>query len=191
VYRIGQNKNVFIHHIIGKLPSGKKSIDEAIHELITQKRETAGFLIPPKSISENEMAKDLFDDEFSTAQQVDMLDWEAFEMLVKRLYEAMGYECELTPGSGQPEYGADIIAIKGNEILAIQCKHSQNGAIKGKDAIYQLHAESRAYYKTDNLIAVTNTHFDQGAKDLAKQHAVSMIQRDKLVELLADYSISI
>ncbi|MBD3794200.1 MAG: SWF/SNF helicase family protein, partial [Campylobacterales bacterium] len=49
VYRIGQNKDVFIHYIIGKLPSGKKSIDEAIHELIAQKRETAGFLIPPKS----------------------------------------------------------------------------------------------------------------------------------------------
>lgn len=190
VYRIGQNKNVFIHHIIGKLPSGKKSIDEAIHELITQKRETAGFLIPPKSISESEMAKGLFDDELSIAQQIDMLDWEAFEMLIKRLYEAMGYECELTPGAGQPEYGADIIAVQGNEILAIQCKHSQNGAIKGKDAIYQLHAESRVYYKTHNLIAVTNTHFDQGARELAKKHSILLLQRDELAQMIEKHQIT-
>lgn len=62
VYRIGQDKNVYIHHIIGKLPNGRKSIDEAIHELITQKRETAGFLVPPVAISENDMARNLFAD---------------------------------------------------------------------------------------------------------------------------------
>jgi len=62
VYRIGQDKNVYIHHIIGKLPGGRKSLDEAIHELISKKRATAGFLVPPVAITENEMAKDLFDE---------------------------------------------------------------------------------------------------------------------------------
>jgi superfamily II DNA or RNA helicase len=60
VYRIGQEKNVYIHYIIGKLSTGKKSIDEAIHELICNRRETSGFLVPPVLINENEMARDLF-----------------------------------------------------------------------------------------------------------------------------------
>jgi SNF2 family DNA or RNA helicase/Holliday junction resolvase len=191
VYRIGQDKNVYIHHIISKLPSGRKSIDEAIHELITKKRETAGFLVPQKSISDNEMAKDLFDDELSIAQQIDMLDWEGFEYLIKRLYEAIGYKCELTPGGGQPEYGADIIATQGKEILAIQCKHSQKGTVKGKEAIYQLHAESRSYYKTDKLIAVTNSHFDNSAINLAKEHTIQILQRDDLFNLINKYNIFI
>lgn len=190
VYRIGQEKEVSIHYVIGKLNNGKKSIDEAIHELIDNKRKTAGFLIPPKSLTSSEIASEIMPEKLSISQQLDMLDWESFEILIKRLYHKMGYSAELTPGSWQSENGADVIAYNSdNEKIAIQCKHSQNGNIQGKEAIYQLHTEAREYYKTDNLVAVTNTSFDQGARRLAIEHNIKIVQRDELVKNFQKYNL--
>ena len=187
VYRIGQNKNVFIHYIVGKLPAGKKSIDEAIHELIEIKRKTAGFLIPAKSITDTEIAQEIIDSKLSISQKIDLINWEAFEILIKTIYEAMGYLCELTPSGWQAEHGADIIATKNNEVIAIQCKHSQTGSSKGKEAIYQLCTEAKEFYQTNNLVAVTNSFFDNGARILAEKNNIKLIQKDELIELIKTY----
>jgi len=191
VYRIGQTKDVSIYQIIGKLHNGKKSLDEAINELILSKRKTAGFLIPAKSIDNNDIASELFEGKLSVGERLDMYTWDGFEILIKKLYEIQGYECELTPGCGNPEYGADIIVKKEQEIIAIQCKHSKEKIFKNKTAIYQLDSESRGHYKTDNLIAITNSIFDKSAKELAHKRNIRIIERDELIQIIKEYNLDI
>ena len=99
----------------------------------------------------------------------------------------MGYLCELTPSGWQAEHGADIIATKNNEVIAIQCKHSQTGSSKGKEAIYQLCTEAKEFYQTNNLVAVTNSFFDNGARILAEKNNIKLIQKDELIELIKTY----
>ncbi len=81
------------------------------------------------------------------------------------------------------EFGADVIAIKGDEIIAIQCKHSKVGAKVDKQAILQLHAESKDHYKATKMIAVTNSYFNENAKKLAKVHGVEIVERESVLSL--------
>jgi superfamily II DNA or RNA helicase len=182
-YRIGQTKDVFVHYILATLDE-KTSFDEALHELITVKRKTAGFLVPPKGINESDLGASM-GMEISIEEKLDALDGSSFEDLIFKLYAAMGYDCEKTPN---PEYGADAIATKENERLAIQCKYSRNGKPRDKEAIRQLIAEAD-YWKPTIKIAATNTAFDKGAKELSEKLSIKLLEREKLLELIVKYSI--
>jgi SNF2 family DNA or RNA helicase len=58
-YRIGASSDVYIHHIIGILPRANStqviSFDQALNQLIVQKRKTAGYLVPPQDIPATEI----------------------------------------------------------------------------------------------------------------------------------------
>ena len=172
-----------MHYILATI-EGKTSFDEALHELISTKRKTARFLMPPKSINESDLSASIGVD-ISIEEKLDALDGMSFEDLVLRLYTAMGYECEKTP---KPEHGADVIATKENERLAIQCKHSNNGKPRDKEAVRQLISEAD-YWIPTTKIAVTNTVFDKGAKELSRISSIELLEREKLLELIVKYSI--
>lgn len=56
VYRIGQNKDVYIHHIITKLNEEKSSFDQGLNQLIMQKKSLSnGALIPTCRITDDEI----------------------------------------------------------------------------------------------------------------------------------------
>lgn len=182
-YRIGQTKDVFVHYLLATVED-KKSFDEALHELITTKRKTAGFLVPPKGINESDLGASM-GIELSVEEKLDNLDGDSFEDLILKLYTAMGYDCEKTP---KPEYGADVIAQKQSERLAIQCKFAEKGKPRNKEGIRQLIAEAD-YWKPTIKIAVTNTVFDNGARELSKTSGVELLEREQLLELLVRHSI--
>lgn len=190
-YRIGATRDVYIHHIIGILPRADGaqvlSFDQALNQLIAQKRETAGYLVPPKTIH----ATDIIDATMSATLQerVAAMTWEEFELLIKRLYEAQGCACELTPAYPAREYGADIVAInpQGHKVV-IQCKHSSKGAAADASAVYQLD-EARSHYQTERLIAVTNTQFAQAAKEAGAKFGVTLIDWSELISLLEKYGL--
>lgn len=191
-YRIGQKKDVYIHHIVGSLPQvtgqSVKSLDEAIHELISTKRETAGFLIPPKNVHTREIVDSVM--EATLQERVSALEWEEFQLLVKRLYEKQGCTCELTPAYPTNEYGADIVGTNAEgRKFAVQCKHSSKNLPKDVEAIYQLHEIAREYYQTGVLIAVTNSTFSPEAHVLANRKGVKLIEWQGLCKLMKDYDI--
>lgn len=194
-YRIGQTKDVYIHYLIGELlnsdmTNGTVSIDRAIHNLIKNKRETAGFLIPPKNITFDEISDSVVEASQTEVltQELRELSWQNFENLVKRLYEAQGYECSLTP-IGVEDYGADIIARKDGEVLAIQCKHTTNGKSRNEDAILALLNQSIDTYGATKLVAVTNSDFSNQAKVLALDNDVKLINLTDLLKLLIEFDI--
>ncbi|MEY4503852.1 MAG: hypothetical protein RL154_144, partial [Pseudomonadota bacterium] len=175
-YRIGQKKDVFIYYLLAQVEN-KTSFDEALHELIAIKRKTAGFLIPAVNITESEIGKKI-DVEFSIEDKLDSLDGYSFEDLILKLYISRGYDCYKTP---KPEHGADIIAQKNDEKIAIQCKYSEKGKSKDKEAIWQLFSEAD-YYNPTLKLAITNCYFDTGAHNLASRHNIAIVERSLLIK---------
>lgn len=204
-YRIGQQKDVYIHYILGELPKhqiGKisqnnqdkakefYSIDRAIHQLISQKRQTAGFLIPPKNITMDEVCGATMQaspNEVLT-EQLKALSWQDFELLIEKLYEKKGYQCQLTP-VGQQDFGADIIAKKDDEIIAIQCKHTKNGKNRNDDAVIALINQAQEVYGANKLVAVTNGSFNDNARQFAEQNNVEVIDLSILINNILKFDL--
>lgn len=192
-YRIGQMRDVYVHHLVGKLPDIQgqrvKSLDEAIHELITQKRETAGFLIPPKNINNGEIINVTMT--ATLQERIASLSWQEFEQLVMKVYCAQGCTCELTPAYPANEHGADIVGrtAQGNKFV-LQCKHTSKNLPKDVEAIYQLDELAREHYQTDLLIAVTNHQFKEDARLLAARKNITLLEWDGLKDLLEQYHIT-
>jgi len=187
VYRIGQTKDVYIHHIISKLPEEmkKRSFDEGLNKLIMNKKTLSNdTLIPTSAVSEKDLASSLFESAGSSAksefEDIDNMTFDEFEFYVKEMFNAKGYSSSLTEKIPS-EFGADVIAIKGDEILAIQCKHSRVGAKIDKEAIRQLHSEAKPYYKPTKLIAITNSYFNNNAINLAEVHNIEIIDRSNIL----------
>ena len=188
VYRIGQTKDVYIHHIISRLPDNmkKRSFDEGLNQLIMNKKTLSNdTLIPTSAVSEKDLASSIFDNDNNSAksefEDIDNMTFDEFEFYVKEIFNSKGYSSSLTEKI-PTEFGADVIAIKGNEIIAIQCKHSRVGAKIDKQAIMQLHSEAKDHYKTTKLIAITNSYFNTNAINLAEVHNIEIIDRSNILD---------
>ena len=188
VYRIGQTKDVYIHHIISKLPAEmkKRSFDEGLNQLIMNKKTLSDdTLIPTSAVSEKDLASSIFDSAGSSIksefEDMDNMTFDEFEFYVKEMFNAKGYSSSLTE-KVPSEFGADVIAIKGDEIIAIQCKHSRVGAKIDKKAMSQLHSEAEPYYKPTKMIAITNSYFNDNAINLAAVHNIEIIDRSNILD---------
>jgi HJR/Mrr/RecB family endonuclease len=110
------------------------------------------------------------------------MTFDEFEFYVKEIFNSKGYSSTLTE-KVPSEFGADVIAIRGDEVIAIQCKHSRVGAKVDKQAIMQLHSEAKDYYKATKLIAITNSYFNSNALNLAEVHNIEIIDRSNILDL--------
>ena len=181
IYRIGQEKDVYIYHLIHTAPK-IETFDSGLNKLITNKKSLSdGTLIPTPSIKDSEMVESFFNN-LDEIEKWDLMSPEEFEIEVMRLYEKLGYRCHIT-SKIPTELGADIIATKGNETVAIQCKHTRVKKRQGRDAIRQLIAETKLAYPEAKLVAVTNFYFNDNARNLAKSHNIKLIEREQLLQL--------
>ncbi len=185
VYRIGQTKDVFIHHLICKLNSEKSSFDDGLNKLIMNKKSLSeDTLIPTSSVTEKDLTDIFFESKnTNNIDDLDSMNPYEFENYIKEIFKNKGYSSTLTD-KVPSEYGADVIAIKDMEIIAIQCKHSSNQNSFGREAMYQLHSEAKIYYKATRLIAITNSMFNLNAMNLAKVHGIEVIDRNNFQKLL-------
>lgn len=184
VYRIGQTKDVYIYHLISKFDNDKSSFDEGLNKLIMNKKSLSeDTLIPTNGVTEKELTEILFEKEKDNGlDSIDSMTPFEFENYVKEIFKQKGYNSRLTD-KYPSEYGADVIAIKDNEIIAIQCKHSSKQNIFGREAIHQLHCEAKDFHKATKLIAVTNSFFNSNAMNLAKVHDIQIINRSNLLDI--------
>lgn len=184
VYRIGQEKDVYIYHLICKLENEKISFDDGLNKLIMNKRSLSeDTLIPTSSVTEKDLTDIIFDKEDNDLDSIDSMNPYEFEIYIKENFENKGYRSTLTD-KVPSEYGADVIATKDNEVIAIQCKHSSNQNSFGKEAMYQLHSEAKIHYKATRLIAITNSIFNSNAMSLAKVHGIEVIDRSNIQKFL-------
>ena len=186
VYRIGQDKDVNIYHLVHEYED-LKTFDKGLNQLISNKKALSnGALIPTPAIRDVEFVNSFFG-ERNEEEQLELMNSLEFEIEIKRLFEIMNYRCHLTTNYPR-ENGADVIAMKNENIFAIQCKHTSNRTRQNHTAIYQLIADARTEYPDAKLVAVTNFYFNKNAKDLAKKNHVILIELNQLVSILKKQS---
>lgn len=102
-----------------------------------------------------------------------------FEQIVARLFRAMGFSCEVTSKSG--DYGVDVVARKGTETVAIQCKRNSDENLVGNRTITMLvgamlHIRTRA----TRGIVVTTSGFTRQAKHQAEGCPIELWDKSRL-----------
>ncbi len=95
------------------------------------------------------------------------LDWEQY---LYDVCEALGYEVELTKASG--DQGVDLIAMRGNERIAIQAK-GYTDKVSNK-AVQEVVAGQR-FYKCNSCAVITNSSYRSSAFELAAVNGCVLI----------------
>ncbi|HEX7896624.1 MAG TPA: restriction endonuclease [Planctomycetota bacterium] len=120
-----------------------------------------------------------------TLEMIDVMDPFLFQDLIGMVYESRGFALHATPKRG--DQGADVIVERGGERLVIQSKLYAGNV--GNDAVQEVVA-ARAHWTCSRAAVVTNQYFTPAALDLAASNGVELISRDKLGEMLDQFSRS-
>jgi len=107
-----------------------------------------------------------------------------FEDFIAELFTRMDYSTERTPLTS--DYGADVIAKKGKEVIAIQVKRNKPGNDVGVKDVNQV-LGSMYRYKADKAIVITTSDFTSAARKLATTAPVDLWNRTKLYEMIECY----
>jgi restriction system protein len=113
----------------------------------------------------------------------DLLDGTAFEHLLGRLYEKMGYAVQMTGKTG--DQGGDLVATRAPERIVIQAKCYKNQSV-GNAAVQEA-AAARSMYDGNKAMVITTSDFTKEARELARATDVELISRKELQELLLKY----
>ncbi len=116
-------------------------------------------------------------------QKFTRLSGTEFEVLLSRLFQAMGYRTELTGKSG--DQGGDLIANKEGERILIQAKCYRDWST-GNSAVQQV-VGAMKYYDCNRAMVVTTSYFTTEAMALAKANKTELVSKEKLQELLLKY----
>lgn len=116
---------------------------------------------------------------------VDMMSGEEFEARLAALFAALGYDVTRTGARG--DFGADLVLDDGDERLVVQAKR-YDGTV-GIEAVQQAIGATR-YYDARRALVVTNSTCTPASAELAAAHAVDLVERDALVDLLAAHPLA-
>jgi HJR/Mrr/RecB family endonuclease len=105
-----------------------------------------------------------------------------FEILIARLYEAMGYTSKRIGKAG--DQGGDVIAAKDGKIIAVQAKFYKGSV--GNKAVQEAYA-ALGFYGCTSATVVTTSSFTRSAVDLARSLDVELIDGRKLRTLLLEH----
>ncbi len=119
-----------------------------------------------------------------TMAEIDAMGGFEFENFVADMFTQFGYKTYVTKASG--DQGVDVIAEKEDVKLAIQAK-CYHGVV-GNKAIQECVAGTK-YYKAKNGVVVTNSHFTNSAKELAKANGIILWDRDVLKQKLDEVDL--
>lgn len=103
-----------------------------------------------------------------TLDEVDNMTGAQFEEFVAAVLEGNGYEIrQMTSATG--DFGADIIAYRNEELIAIQCKRYAKPV--GVKAVQEAIGAMK-HYDCDRCMVVTNSRFTKQAMELANDNEV-------------------
>jgi hypothetical protein len=205
VYRIGQERPVFVHLPILRDSTNrlKRSFDESLHEMILDKQHQAQeFLMPlpeEERLGEELLGRIKADGkptntgEPITSEHVDALPPHLFEALIACLLEKQGHKTVLTSRSN--DHGADVLSFHDGEVWIVQVKHTVKGILVGSIAMSDLMA-ARMSYSTPfsysvRLMAITNGNFSSETQKEASQHGIRLLDRRELMSQLRSSSLTI
>ena len=107
-----------------------------------------------------------------------------FEDFIAELFIKMGYSTKRTPLTS--DYGADVIAKKAEEIIAVQVKRNKPGNDVGVKDVNQV-LGSMYKYKANKAIVITTSDFTLAARKMASTAPVDFWNRKKLYEMIERY----
>ena len=112
-----------------------------------------------------------------TIDEVDTMEGHKFERYIATLLEYQGYITRVTPRSG--DLGIDVVAKKGTERIAIQCKRYSKAVPRTaiSDAVAGMQ-----HYQCNIAMVVTTNYFTDGAKQLARSTNCRLVDRRMLAE---------
>ncbi|MBN1594219.1 MAG: tetratricopeptide repeat protein [Candidatus Coatesbacteria bacterium] len=113
---------------------------------------------------------------------IDSMNGTGFEHYVAQLLQHQGWSVEVTPPSG--DYGADVIATRGNTRMAVQCKRYSKRI--SRRAVSDV-VGAKNIYKCDAAMVVTNSYFTPRAIELARASGCSLVDRDELAKMILDF----
>jgi hypothetical protein len=207
VYRIGQQRDVYVYYPMAVFPEGMvdedgnriKSFDEVLDALLDRKKNLADSILFPTEQAEvrpDEIFEDVF--RFNSKsksikigiQETDKLNPNLFEAFIAALYTKMNFQVFLTPYTN--DKGVDVIALGEDKNYLIQAKQSK-GSI-GINAIQEIFT-AKAFYerkfnKSFELQVITNSDFSRSASDMAEANNVLLQGRNELMCHLAVNEIS-
>lgn len=161
VYRLGQEKPVFVYLPISRWSPGVRTFDEKLHDILEHKKWLAADFLQPMP-EEGEIARELEDDILGASDKVQGTARSLGEMEIQRMtpreYEALlsaifskkGYLCTLTPLVG--DGGADVVAVNDREVVLLQCKHMIRGSLEFPEALTELLNALELYRSKSGLI---------------------------------------
>ncbi len=118
--------------------------------------------------------------------KIDSLDGEDFEDFLYYLLRDKGFKVERTKRSH--DYGADLIVSSKHETIAIQCKLYYRKSVS--NSAIQEASSAREYYGTTKAVVITNSYFTKPAEILATKIGVKLINREGLINLINNKSLS-
>lgn len=106
-----------------------------------------------------------------------------FEHYLAKVYKSLGYKVHITPASN--DYGADLILMKDNQIIAVQakCTNSNMGSRGVQEVIGSL-----KYYSAHKGMVVGTSYFTKNAINLAAMNDIELVDRDRLISILKQAS---
>ena len=113
------------------------------------------------------------------AERMDVMEGHEFEVLLKEIFEELGYKVSLTPTTG--DFGCDLLMKKDGKTISVQAKRHFNNV--GNKAIQEVHA-SLNHYGADEGWVITNSGFTKAARTLADSTGVRLVDRDDLLEYI-------
>lgn len=155
-YRIGQDKPVFVHHLLLRDASGTiETFDEKLHRLLKTREDLAdNFLVPSgdERAIEGDLMGNIFTAKSSSKKDsnskvkpfLDRLTPFEFECAVGQIYKTRCKDVFVTPRTG--DRGIDVMGVGEREILLIQCKMLSAGSICQTDAFDEL-IDGADYYR--------------------------------------------
>jgi hypothetical protein len=112
-------------------------------------------------------------------------DWrslrgELFEDFLVKVFVELGYAVRKTPRTG--DQGVDLILIRGGRRIAVQTK-GYAGPV-GNAPVQEVHA-GMTFHRCDRCVAVTNSSFTAGARELAEAVGCLLIDGSMIRDLIA------
>jgi superfamily II DNA or RNA helicase len=198
VYRLGQDKDVFIHIPIAVHPALKEaSFDEVLDEMLARKRALISEIVVPTAMGNedwDEMYKRLIggQSQADILAQVDTMGWQAFEDWTAEQFSRAGFQRHATPRGG--DGGADVVLRPPPERpgrgIICQCKHRALGegavdetAVEEVIRARNTYMARYAWLGDPMLAAVTNGRFTVAAVKLAKARDVKLVARADLEQI--------
>jgi restriction system protein len=111
----------------------------------------------------------------SGLREIDAMTGIDFEHFVAVRLRSAGYRVALTKVTG--DFGVDLIASKGRQRIAIQCK--RHGRSVGPAAVQQVVAGALLHRCTSTMV-VSNQEFTPAAIQLARVHSCQLVGRTRL-----------